>query len=148
MESTLSNEFVYRELEETDYEGYIELMQKFKKYDYIVTRENFSIYLNKMKVEDLAKIVVLYSPTKKRILGAGTVFILNKLHYRPVGQIEDVVITRSLRGLGFGHTLINNLKYIALQEYNCYNVILHCDEENVRFYEKCGFSKSGVEMRI
>ena len=148
MESSFSNEFVYRELEEADYEGYIDLMRKFKNYDHIVTREEFSIYLNKMKVEDLAKIVVLYSPTKKKILGAGTIFILHKLHYRPVGQIEDVVITKNLRGLGFGHTLINNLKYIAVNEYNCYKIILHCDEENTRFYEKCGFFKSGVEMRI
>jgi len=126
MESTLSNEFVYRELEETDYEGYIELHREFtplnksirtadelstklpvtdlntapllgadsnlhlyKKYDYVVTRENFSIYLNKMYVEDLAKIVVLYSPTKKRILGAGTVFILHLCTFKtPI--FEDI----------------------------------------------------------
>ena len=29
----------------------------------------------------------------------------------------------------------------------CYKVILNCKEDNVRFYEKCGLKRHGIEMK-
>ena len=30
----------------------------------------------------------------------------------------------------------------------CYKVILDCDDSNVGFYEKCGYSRKGAQMAM
>lgn len=32
------------------------------------------------------------------------------------------------------------------KEVGCYKVILDCSEDNVNFYQKCGFTKKEVQM--
>ena len=83
-----------------------------------------------------------------KIIGAGTIFKLIKLHNNPVGQIEDVIITESYRKKKLGKLLIKELVRIAINEFKCYKVILNCLDKNIGFYLKCGFKVVGAEMRI
>ena len=44
-----------------------------------------------------------------------------------------------------GHLLMRKLAEVS-KDAGCYKVILDCSEDNVEFYEKCGFSRKGVQM--
>jgi glucosamine-phosphate N-acetyltransferase len=93
------------------------------------------------------KIVVVLSQVENKIVGAGTIFKLEKIHNNPIGQIEDVIIKESHRGIGLGKILIQKLSSIGLKDLNCYKIILNCLNKNIDFYKKCNFSIAGVEMK-
>ena len=83
------------------------------------------------------------------IIGCGTILIEPKIirNMSNVGHIEDIVIDVKERGNGYGIQLINFLVKIG-KEHNCYKVILDCDIENKKFYEKCLFKQKGVCMSL
>jgi glucosamine-phosphate N-acetyltransferase len=134
-----------RELNFTDYDEYLQLMYEFTNYHYHITQEQFQITLDKMKHNKINKIFVLLF--NNEIIGAGTIFRIEKLHNNPIGQIEDVIISEKYRGKGYGNILIKKLVDIGLNEMKCYKIILNCLEHNIEFYEKCQFIKVGVEMK-
>ncbi|KAJ1500746.1 hypothetical protein HMI55_003750, partial [Coelomomyces lativittatus] len=43
------------------------------------------------------------------------------------------------------HSVLNALTSIG-KKVGCYKIILNCAENNITFYEKCGFVKKEVEM--
>ena len=142
----MDDNLIFREIETTDYEhGYFDLMQYFSKYKYDVSREQFIDYLD--KCGNSVKIIVIFSINDNKIVGAGSLHKLDKLHCNSVGQIEDVAISDNYRGLGLGKRIIEKLVDIALHQYECYKVVLNCLEHNVGFYNKCNFTVSGNQMR-
>ena len=81
----------------------------------------------------------------KKVVGSITVLIEEKLihNFGKVAHIEDVVVDESMRGFGLGKKLLE----IAENEcFECYKIILDCSNENVKFYEKCGYEWKGNEM--
>lgn len=62
-----------------------------------------------------------------------------------IGHIEDISINADHQGKGFGKLLINTLDNIAVN-VGCYKTILDCSEQNIGFYEKCGYTKMGRNM--
>ena len=83
------------------------------------------------------------------IVGFGTIIIEQKIIHNLgfVGHIEDIIISKEYSGKGYGKKLIKFLINIA-KKYACYKVILNCSEDNILFYEKCGFNKKNIEMSI
>ena len=81
------------------------------------------------------------------VVGTATLFIEKKFLRSSgiAGHIEDVVVRVDYRGQKIGKMLILNLTEAA-QNSGCYKVILDCDNEKASFYEKCGFSKKGIQM--
>ena len=139
---------IIREIEYEDYHnGYLELMFEFTNYCYNPGETEFKYYLDQMKHNTFSKILIIYSKIENKIIGAGTIFKLNKIHNNPVGQIEDVVINQKYRGLGLGKLIIENLTKIGLDEFKCYKIILNCLDKNIDFYKKCDFEICGVEMK-
>ena len=132
-----------REINSDDYHnGYMDLLFEFSNYKKEVSFEDFTTYINRRD-----SIRILVAIDENHIVGAGTFFKLDKLHNNPVGQIEDVIITESYRGKGIGKQIIDSLVKIGLHEMNCYKVILNCLDKNIKFYEKCGFTMVGSQMR-
>lgn len=82
------------------------------------------------------------------IVGVGTLYMMDKLLRggSTVGQIEDVVVDPACRGLHIGKAIIDKLVHEA-NKFDCYKVVLNCSDENVLFYEKCGFHKHEQQMR-
>ena len=113
-------------------------MLEFTNYDYPITKENFIKFIDKQKNY---KIIVIYSEIEKRIIGAGTIIIVHKIHNNPVGQIEDIIISEKYRKNGFGKQIIEKLIDIGKNECKCL-------EKNIKFYENCGFINVGVEMKL
>ena len=134
-----------RELTFSDYEEYLKLMLEFTNYAYNITSDEFKLTLDKMNINNINKIIVLVN--NNNIIGAGTIFRIEKLHNNPIGQIEDVIISEKYRNKGYGNIIIKKLVDIGLNNMKCYKIILNCLEYNIGFYEKCGFQKVGVEMK-
>ncbi len=127
-------------IREEDYDEYKNLMYEFSKQEYPITKEKYIEYIQqenpkimKIKVDD-------------KMIGVGTLFILYKLHNKPVAQIEDVIITKEYQHKGYGKQLIS--AFVNMAKPTCYKIILHCLDKNVIFYEKCGFIRNGNEMKI
>ena len=140
------NNFIFRNIEYDDFEkGYIDLMYEFTNYNYQITRDEF---INFIDTHDNYRIVVIYSEIEKRIIGAGTIIIVHKIHNNPIGQIEDVIISEKYRKNGLGKQVIEKLIDIGKNEFKCYKIILNCLEKNIKFYENCGFIEVGVEMKL
>lgn len=92
---------------------------------------------------------ILVAEMDKMVVGSATLLVERKMlrNCGLVGHIEDVVVDKSARGTGVGRELIERLATTA-KELGCYKVILDCGEQNVGFYEKCGFSRKEVQMAL
>lgn len=132
---------VIREIEADDFDrGYLDLIKELSKYDYPCTKEAFSKY-----IQDNKHVIIVVAEKNNKIIGAASLFILNKVHCNPIGQIEDVVVTSSLRGQGIGKLLINYLVQVS-KSYGCYKTVLNSLPHNIPFYEKCNFSSVAFQL--
>lgn len=77
-----------------------------------------------------------------------TLVVMDKLTYggKPIGLVEDVVVTKSHRRHGYGKQLIEFLRKKAA-EYGCRKIILYCAASNLGFYQECGFKQTEFLMR-
>jgi len=96
---------------------------------------------------DHHQIHVLEEKESGLIVGTGTLFIEDKFlrNYGKVGHIEDIVVHSDYRGYGLGKIMIEHLTKQAKMA-GCYKCILDCSDDNVGFYEKCGYVKKGAQM--
>ena len=83
-----------------------------------------------------------------QIIGSATIFIEHKfLHCgSTIGRIEDVVVDANLRVKAVGKSLVKKCIEFA-NDKDCYKIILDCSDDNVPFYEKCGFNVDSMCMR-
>jgi glucosamine-phosphate N-acetyltransferase len=144
----MSDNIVIRTIEPDDYLEYLTLMREFHGYNYEISYDNFCRQLQSMIDNEFCNILVIYSNIERKLIGAGSVYKLVKLHNNSVGQIEDIIITEKYRGFGYGKMLIEKLCHIGLYNFNCYKIILNCLDKNIKFYEKCNFIVAGVEMKL
>ena len=108
-----------------------------------ITFDKFKIFIDNLNENHQIIVIEL----KNKIIASGTLLIENKIIHGlgKVGHIEDIVVDTTQRGLGLGKNIINHLTNLA-ESLNCYKVILNCNENNVKFYEKCGYTKKELEM--
>ena len=143
--NNIDDNLIIRNLEKYDYKNYLNLMFEFTNYKYNITIENFNNEINEIENKGLKEIIILEKDNN--IIGAGTIFKLVKLHNNPIGQIEDVIITKNYRKLGFKKIIINKLVDIGLNKMNCYKIILNCLNKNINFYKNCGFDEVGIVIK-
>ena len=142
------SDIVIRIIENNDYNEYLNLMREFHGYNYEISYNDFCNQLQILLENNFCNIFVIYSKKENKLIGAGSIYKLIKLHNNPVGQIEDIIITEKYRGLGYGKILIEKLCEIGVIKFKCYKIILNCLEKNIKFYEKCEFIIAGVEMKL
>src|SRR5690348_15114109 len=83
------------------------------------------------------------------VVGTASVVIEPKLIHNcgTVGHIEDVAVHPLHQGKGIGKLLTQRLLKVC-RLHRCYKVILNCNEDKVGFYEKLGFRRHDVGMRM
>jgi glucosamine-phosphate N-acetyltransferase len=83
------------------------------------------------------------------VVGTASVLMEWKLTYdgEPVAHIEDVAVRPEWQGQGIGSLLVEVCKNHARSK-GCRKIVLDCDESRVGFYEKEGFYRAGVCMRL
>lgn len=84
---------------------------------------------------------------KDVVVATGMLVVERKLIHGcgKVGHIEDIAVAETEQGKKVGQYLIDHLSLEA-KARGCYKVILDCAERNVGFYEKCGYTRAGVQM--
>lgn len=122
------------------YKGFLELLGQLTITP-IVSYQDFCERFN--EIDNLIYVI----EENNIIIATASIFIEKKFirNLGIVGHIEDVVVDNKYHGQGLGKKLILHLLEIA-KNNKCYKVILDCSEENVGFYEKCGFENKGIEM--
>lgn len=86
----------------------------------------------------------------EKIVGAATMILDRKFiqNFTTIAHVEEVCISSSHQKQGLGLLLINALNALAMESLGVDKLILNCSEENVGFYEKCGYERAGVQMRV
>lgn len=127
--------------------GFIELLQQLSVCDSVSDKDFEERFLELRRYGDDHVICVIEDEESGRIVGTGSVFIEKKFlrNCGKVGHIEDVVVDKEVRGKQLGKRVIEFLIEHA-KSVGCYKVILDCNDENILFYEKCGFAKKEVQM--
>lgn len=133
-----------RRLDINDYDlGYLDILT----YVGTINKEKWIERFNEIQSIFFIEIWVIHDTNMNKIIASGTILIEPKFIHecRKVGHIEDIVTSKELNRKGLGKTIINVLTNRAL-EHKCYKVILDCSDNNIGFYEKCGFTLKGKEM--
>ena len=140
-----TSEYKLRRIGLDDYDrGYLNLLQSFANYYPKISKTEFQEYIFKHPTTHI--IVVEHIPSRT-IVGAGTVFCIEKIHnnVNSMGFIQDIIVEEKHRGKGLGKQIVDNLYEIA-KENRCYKVILNCNKDVETFYTNLGFIKKGVEF--
>ena len=118
----------------------------------IVTDLDTNLYLEHIKnISNIGTIIVCYieNPISEKfdIIASGTIIIEPKLIRggKNVGHIEDIVVKNTYRGRQISSDILNMLKNVA-REKNCYKIILDCNEEVKKVYNRSGFEEKGIQM--
>jgi len=84
-----------------------------------------------------------------RVAGTASLLIEPKFIHNGgiVGHIEDVAVHVAYQHHGVGAALVQHLLDVC-RGYGCYKVILDCEEDVVPFYERLGFHRWELAMRI
>ena len=135
---------IIRKLKINDY--YLELLELLSQLTdcNIITFDDFvSQYLNMGSNYNIYVIQV-----DNKIVGYGCLYKDYKFYRNcsKVGHIEDIVIHEDYRGRGYAKIIIDKL--IEIAKYDCYKIILNCDEKYGEFYNKFGLKKNGDNMAL
>ena len=143
--------FIIREIEENDFDnGFFETLSNLSTVGGIKTNEVLKKEIIKEIITNKDYVIIISEDTKSReVIGTATLFIEQKFIHNggKVGHIEDVATRKGYEGRGIGKEIINKLITIS-RERGCYKIILDCDEKVTSFYEKIGFRKHSIMMRI
>ena len=84
-----------------------------------------------------------------RVIGTASLLLEPKFIHSggSVGHVEDVAVNVNEQHHGVGAALVRHLVDVCREE-QCYKVILDCDESVVPFYQKIGFSRWELAMRL
>ena len=61
--------------------------------------------------------------------------------------MEDIVVHKSNRGEKLGQIIVEHLIKFAKDE-GCYKIIADCKDELLKFYNKTGFERRGLQIAI
>jgi glucosamine-phosphate N-acetyltransferase len=137
----LSNKNEIRSIQIRDYhKNYVELLNQLSQTSFTYDQfENFIGNNNNIIIKVIEK--------NNKIIATGTLVVENKLIHNisKAGHIEDIIIDKDHRGMGYGLKIILHLMNLG-KEVGCYKVILNCKDELVGFYDKCGLQRKGSQM--
>ncbi|MDQ6722981.1 MAG: GNAT family N-acetyltransferase [Thermoproteota archaeon] len=143
--------FIFRELKEEDLSnGFFETLSNLSEVGKISNKTDLAKEILKKICKDRNyRIVIAEDKKNHQIVGSATLLIEQKFIHSggKAGHIEDVVTRKGYEGKGIGKEIMKELIKIA-KENGCYKIILDCDEKVINFYEKIGFRKHSVMMRI
>jgi len=142
--------FLVRRIKEVDFEnGFFETLSNLSTVGDIRINEDRKEIINRILGNPNYIIIVAEEQENQTIIGTATLLIEQKFIHNggKVGHIEDVATRAGYEGIGVGKEIIQRLIEIS-KDQQCYKIILDCDDKVIGFYEKLGFKKRGVMMRL
>jgi glucosamine-phosphate N-acetyltransferase len=147
---TTLNHLLFRYPEQTELikDKYLLLLSDLTSTSYL---ETTTFLKNIERINEMGTIIVgVITDTSNNsfeIIASGTIIIEPKIIRggKNVGHIEDIVVSKEMRGKGISQKILDMLKIIA-RERNCYKVILDCDDKVKNIYINNGFNIKGIQM--
>lgn len=140
-----------RKIREGDFEnGFFETLSNLTTVGDICSNDELKREIIHRVLENQNHIIIVAEELESRkIIGTATLLVEQKFIHNggKVGHIEDVATRKGFEGRGIGREMIHKLTEIS-KEYGCYKIILDCDANVVKFYEKLGFVKKAITMRL
>jgi len=109
--------------------------------------EYFFEIINKIHKIGAIYVCYYYKNDEIEIIASGTIIIEPKIIHsgKNVGHIEDIVVHPKHQGKGLSTKIVKYLKDYGL-ENNCYKIILDCDKNIKKVYEKNDFYEKDIQM--
>jgi glucosamine-phosphate N-acetyltransferase len=143
--------FILREIKEEDFSnGFFETLSNLSEVGIISNKiDQAKEILKRISKDKNYKIIIAEDKENHQVIGTATLLIEQKFIHNggKAGHIEDVVTRKEYEGRGIGKEIMKELITIA-KENGCYKIILDCDEKVIKFYEKIGFRKHSLMMRM
>lgn len=79
------------------------------------------------------------------VVGYGSYILEKSIRGGKRAHIEEIVTHPNFQDKSIGKKIVTRLCNEAKKE-GCYKAVLHCNQHNVGFYEKCHFSIAGRSM--
>ncbi len=140
-----------RKIREGDFEnGFFETLSNLTTVGDICSNDELKREIIHRVLENQNHIIIVAEELEShKIIGTATLLVEQKFIHNggKVGHIEDVATRKGFEGRGIGREMIHKLTEIS-NEYGCYKIILDCDANVVKFYEKLGFVKKAITMRL
>lgn len=127
-------------------EQHLLLLSELSSTTYIETK----LFLENIeRIHKMGAIVVgvIVDASNIEIIASGTIIVEPKIIRggKNVGHIEDIIVSKHMRGKGISQRILDILKILA-RENNCYKVILDCDNTVKNVYIKNGMLVKGIQM--
>ena len=138
-------EYTIRQVNKSDYlKGHLDLYKHLTHIDpNQITKFDYETFIDNLNNNHSIFVIC----DNDKIISTFTLFIEQKLlrNLGRVGHVEDVVVDPSYSNKGLGKKMMNFAMNYC-KNNGCYKIILNCSDNNVGFYEKCGFIKKENEM--
>jgi GNAT superfamily N-acetyltransferase len=133
----------YRQIEVADYDGYYKLIKEFRETNF--TSDQFSDFVNQLGTHHKIYILTLNG----EIIATTTVLYEQKLIFNmcKFAHIEDVCVLKSHQKGGYGSKLLQHVIQEA-RAAGCWKLTLVCAEPTVKFYNRNGLEKRGVQCSM
>lgn len=82
-----------------------------------------------------------------RVVAFGSLFVLNRVRGGRSGIIEDMAVSKAVRGQGIGRRVVENLLEQA-RASGCFKVSLEASASAEPFYQSTGFAPAGQVMKF
>ena len=131
---------IIRQLLKSDYKEYLELIREFRPITINVSEHTFNeIY------DSIFKNNIIFVAIKDgKLVGSITCLVEQKFIHNlsKYIHIEDFIVSSNYRGMGIGNKLLDFIKKYS-SVIKAYKIILNCDEDLLKFYEKNNFKCNG-----
>ncbi len=151
IESNLRNiGLTIRPVEEGDGDkGYLELLSQLSD---TIDDKSFGSFQNvywKIMRNPYHNVFVVEDTKARQVIASITLLVEPKFIHNSqnVGHIEDVVVSSAYRSKKIGKMLVDYV-ITFVHEFNCYKLILDCDQALIGFYEKSGFTSKNIQMSL
>lgn len=134
---------ILRYITSTDYhDGFIETLNALKP-----THISYESYMQIMRNRQKCGIITIVAQYENSVVGTASMIIEEKFYGGAVAHVEDVAVIEKYHGNGIGRLLMSRLECEARQ-FGCYKIVLDCNDNNIIFYENCGYKRHINQMRL
>lgn len=144
------NGMVIRPLAQDDgTKGYLELLSELSNTIDNKSIDHFQKVFWKVSENPNHHIFVVEDITSQMVIASVVLLVEPKFIHNGmnVGHIEDVVVSSAYRSRKIGHMMINYVTTFMI-EFNCYKLILDCDNPLESFYGKAGYKYKNIQMAL